>query len=654
VNLFFHFVYYVCLNKKNIKMKRIIIGLFTLLAVTSWAQKTETPETVYPIVVEQRSYDWYVEHAAQWKKVIDNDKTNEDAWLNYYRASRAANQTNPKGWGLNNDAVNAIADEMEKAIPNTYVYNYVRWWVGGNNSEMFPYLQKAYEIAPDRYETYEDFMTYYEIEQKKEEYSEFCVKKYNSNTISPSLYNWNYNLLMTLEKDAILIVGGDNDTYPGWILQEAKSIRKDVKILNMSLLTLKGYRDKVFEELGIPKFEKTFADYGDYAPFCQGVIEHITQSHRKYSLYISTSAPRFLHEHFEDKLYLVGLAFKYSSSEIDNISLIKRNYEKRYKLDYLSEVFHNDRSQKIVDNINGTYLASMIKLYKHYKQSEDHFNAKIIEQLISKVSKRSGQEANVGGHMNAEENGVVKTTMQASEFVNMKKLEKRMISFDENIYMSKYEVTNIDYQTFLNSLLQSRNINAFKAYLYDSSQWTTKFSYSYNEPMKELYHWHPAYDEYPVVNVTYEAAVKYCEWLTVSYNAYRKREFKKVLFRLPTEKEWEQAALGKSYGTQVKTPFVNDEWYDKNKKCYNANLKEGDRYFDDGAFHTVMVERYSPNSLGIYQMIGNVAEMVSKEGVTKGGSWASEFNESYVNKNKTYELPDPRVGFRIVMEVIEK
>jgi len=65
--------------------------------------------------------------------------------------------------------------------------------------------------------------------------------------------DYNYNMLAGLEKDAILITNGDNDTFPGWILMRLLNFRSDVIIANRSLLNTEWYPGLLVNE-GAPKF----------------------------------------------------------------------------------------------------------------------------------------------------------------------------------------------------------------------------------------------------------------------------------------------------------------------------------------------------------------------------------------------------------------
>jgi formylglycine-generating enzyme required for sulfatase activity len=59
-----------------------------------------------------------------------------------------------------------------------------------------------------------------------------------------------------------------------------------------------------------------------------------------------------------------------------------------------------------------------------------------------------------------------------------------------------------------------------------------------------------------------------------------------------------------------------------------------------------------PSEFGLYNLNGNVAEMVSEKGKAVGGDWSCKGNNVQNESVKTYVLPDPTIGFRPVMTVV--
>lgn len=235
-------------------------------------------------------------------------------------------------------------------------------------------------------------------------------------------------------------------------------------------------------------------------------------------------------------------------------------------------------------------------------------------------------------------------------------MDKKYIKASDVLYVDMYEVTNGEYRAFLNDLKARQRTDEYAACYPDTSQWMLKFPFSYIEPYEDTYFAHTAFRNYPVVNITQKGAEAYCQWLTDNYHQRADRRFKKVVFRLPSEKEWTAFAAA--------LPGHNLPWYGNfaygpdQKILANVKFKtfNGDGSFDyaaDGALTTQAVGKFPANSKGLFDVVGNVAEM-TQSGVVKGGSWDNIIDQCGVNQSQFYILPDPRVGFRVVMEVLER
>ncbi len=216
----------------------------------------------------------------------------------------------------------------------------------------------------------------------------------------------------------------------------------------------------------------------------------------------------------------------------------------------------------------------------------------------------------------------------------------------------------------------------------DTTCWVNDFQNADNERYMKLYFNNPAYDDYPVVGVTWEQANAFCAWRTDFLLKGLGGVAKQIQrYRLPTEVEWEFAARGKNASM---FPWESGE-VKSDKDCYFANFKpDRGNYTEDGSLITSKCGAYGANSNGLYDMAGNVAEWTStvyteagvenmsdmnpelrynaakedpyrlKKKSVRGGSWKDP--ESMIRSAwRSYEYqnqPRSYVGFRCVRSMV--
>tara|TARA_B110000114_G_scaffold135549_1_gene142312 strand:- start:6661 stop:8010 length:1350 start_codon:yes stop_codon:yes gene_type:complete len=163
----------------------------------------------------------------------------------------------------------------------------------------------------------------------------------------------------------------------------------------------------------------------------------------------------------------------------------------------------------------------------------------------------------------------------------------------------------------------------------DTLSWVHDFTYSWNEPMTQMYFWHPVYDHYPVVGVSWKQATAFCIWRTHLMNDFRNSRGKVIVndFRLPTEAEWEYA----SRGNFDQSPYPWGGPYIRNRRgCFLGNFKPlRGNYVDDGGMHTIVVAHYWPNGFGLYDMAGNVSEWNANSYEEAAYNFAHDYNMDY-------------------------
>ncbi len=226
-------------------------------------------------------------------------------------------------------------------------------------------------------------------------------------------------------------------------------------------------------------------------------------------------------------------------------------------------------------------------------------------------------------------------------WVDYKQAAKRSNSY--NYETKKYDgnIFNVDGEIVLienrRSFLMHESVPVYP----DTLCWIRDFTYSYNEPLTLKYFSHVAFDDYPVVGVTWKQANAFCNWRTnlkvMSNN--RINETPAHDFRLPTESEWEMAARG---GLQ-NSVYPWGSYYTRNDQgCFIANFKplRGNYVADSPSTTTTMrAGEFDPNPYGLYDMGGNVAEWTSTAFFEAGYETIDDINPELQYDAKTDDPP---------------
>jgi len=206
----------------------------------------------------------------------------------------------------------------------------------------------------------------------------------------------------------------------------------------------------------------------------------------------------------------------------------------------------------------------------------------------------------------------------------------------ENLFVDQNELSILDYREYLSWLEKAHSASSFifRIAQPDSIILNNLIQKHYKKDLPESLV--VQMDNYPIVGITYSQAIDYAKWRTdrvlqsllikkkiLSYNPDDKETFlftkedylagkwgtdhtgfpiSSPNYQLPTEKQWEMI------GESTKIDRKNNG--NQLKKCVSSKKEK------------------------IYNYYGNVAEMINKEGVAKGGSWKNDAKtQTYINSN---------------------
>ncbi len=273
-----------------------------------------------------------------------------------------------------------------------------------------------------------------------------------------------------------------------------------------------------------------------------------------------------------------------------------------------------------------------------------------------------------------------------------------------NLFIDKTEISNTNWREFMYWNSTHKVSKSYRcSMLPDSTVWGNTYIYanwySNNEKVKANTHYlrHAAFSDFPVIGISYKQALEFCKWRSDIVNQYLYYKSKKlkcpldsvknypevVKYRLPTAEEWEYAASAgldfnkypagyesiidrdnlpvndtREYALIYRLKQIDNSHIDTSKKKFTKFTNVPIIYTSYKTAMMTSVNTGKPNIFGIYNMLGNVSEIITDstyKGLNFTQSISNDSSDIY-NYRKTFRYSKPEIwlGFRCVCEVNPK
>lgn len=335
-------------------------------AAPAAAEEARAAAPVVSLEWESDSHNDMEKSADVWEKLVEANSTNEDAWLNFYKARRAMAllEDGAKPGKRNQSELNTIIGRMSNAVPSSYAFNYCNYVNGNKSDESFAYLKNAIALRPNDKELWDDMLCNAVLSENTNEIKSWVKKMNDARLFTWGEVEYNRNTLNSVEQNGVLLTNGNVDTTPLYMLQ-SEGFRTDVIIVCLDWIGSARYLHLLEAKLKVSPGVIKLND-------AQATYNAVMNLGKKRAVYTALTVPKSLMSSYISQLYCTGLALKYSETPINNLSSLVYNWESLFQKNYWSSS----------DALTRNYLLPAQLLLSYYNASGAKDKSAELQKLI--------------------------------------------------------------------------------------------------------------------------------------------------------------------------------------------------------------------------------------------------------------------------------
>ena len=216
---------------------------------------------------------------------------------------------------------------------------------------------------------------------------------YNDRSRNYIAYDYANNYFKSNGKNAIFVTNGDNDTFPTWCIQEVYGIRRDIRVVNLSLANTDWYIKQLRDKFNVP-IKMTDMQIEALRPYQDRdgtrhriqdlLLDRVIHDNNwevpiTFAVTVSEENRRYRGRSIEDLLVLEGMVYRLSMKEGKdqmNYDLTRRLYEDDFEYRGVADptIYKSESTRRLINNYAQGFLllADSLRKAKDYDGALEH------------------------------------------------------------------------------------------------------------------------------------------------------------------------------------------------------------------------------------------------------------------------------------------